>query len=76
MKDQSILLADIISKQNIHIFAEIGVWKFKTIKKLMIQPAVIKTIKEYWAIDPYIEMPQYRNRHEKAMDQMQQNVLL
>jgi len=50
-KSQAPLIADIMDKNNVHIFAEIGVWKFKTVKKLMIKPNVNRTIKEYWAID-------------------------
>ena len=71
MADQAPVLADIIDKHNVHIFAEIGVWKFKMVKKLMIDPSVTRTIKEYWAIDPYREMPQYIDlRHDKTMHKM------
>lgn len=71
MADQAPVLADIIDKHNIHIFAEIGVWKFKMVKKLMIDPSVIRTIKEYWAIDPYREISEYANQyHDKSMYEM------
>jgi len=70
-KSQAPLIADIMDKNNVHIFAEIGVWKFKTVKKLMIKPNVNRTIKEYWAIDPYAEMPQYADlRDDQVMHKM------
>lgn len=71
MADQVPLLAKLIDENNIHIFAEIGVWKFRATKKLMVNPSVTRTIKEYWAIDPYQEMPQYQNRGtDRAMNKM------
>lgn len=73
MADQAPVLADIINKHNIHIFAEIGVWKFKMVKKLMIDPSVTRTIKEYWAIDPYRQIPEYTDScQDKAMRKMGQ----
>jgi len=60
-KDHAPLIARLISTHNVHIFAEIGVWKFKLGKKIMIDPSVLRTIKEYWAVDPYQEMPQYND---------------
>jgi len=69
--DHAPLLAKLIDENNVHIFAEIGVWKFKTIKKVMIEPFVLRTIKEYWAIDPYQEMPQYKDvKPDRVMHKM------
>ena len=66
-------VAEIIDTHSIHIFAEIGVWKFKMGKKLLISPSVNRTIKEYWAIDPYCEMPQYATRKiDQVMHKMGQ----
>ena len=61
-KDHAFVIADLIHQHNIHVFAEIGVWKFKLGKKILINPSVNRTLKEYWAIDPYQEMPQYKDR--------------
>ena len=66
-------IKELIDKYSVHIFAEVGVWKFKMLKKLMVDPSVTRMIKEYWAIDPYSEMPQYTNlTHEKTMYKMGQ----
>ena len=72
-KDHAPLIAKLIDTHNIHVFAEIGVWKFKLGKKILIDPSVNRTLKEYWAIDPYQEMPQYKNRTpDQVMSKMGQ----
>lgn len=72
-KDHAPLIAQLIDTHNIHVFAEIGVWKFKLGKKILINPSVNRTLKEYWAIDPYQEMPQYKDRTpDQVMSKMGQ----
>lgn len=69
-KDHAPLIAKLISQHNVRVFAEIGVWKFKLGKKILVDPSVNKTLKEYWAIDPYREMPQYRQEKNSVMKKM------
>lgn len=73
IKDHAPKIAEFISNHSVHLFAEIGVWKFKLGKKLLIDPSVLRTMKEYWAIDPYMEMPQYRDKDlDRVMNKMGQ----
>ena len=55
-------LADFIQKNNIHKFAEIGVWKSHSAKRIL--KVNYKNLSEYWMIDPWIAMsPPYTERN-------------
>ena len=62
MKEPADKIIELIQEHSVHVFAEIGVGKFKTGKAILTHPVASKLIKEYWAIDPYREMPQYAKK--------------
>lgn len=53
----STVYREFIRKHKLEVIAEIGVFKGRTLKKL-IQSGTCDHIKEYWAIDPWKEFPQ------------------
>ncbi len=55
IKGHSIILIDTVKKEGIKKFAEIGVWKSSTAKRLLVGAGDI--IEEYWAVDPWELMP-------------------
>jgi len=62
MKEPADKIIELIQEHSVHVFAEIGVGKFKTGKAVLTHPVTSKLIKEYWAIDPYQTMPQYAKK--------------
>ena len=50
-------LIDIIKKHKLKKIAEIGVWKSKTMKKVLRANKEFNTIDEYWAIDQWKSLP-------------------
>jgi len=51
------IVRDIIAERNIEIFAEIGVYIGRLIKRIFADQNNRKMLKEYWAIDPWTLYP-------------------
>lgn len=50
MKGHSLILIDILEEEGFKKFAEIGVWKSPTTKRIL---RSVSDLEEYWAIDPW-----------------------
>lgn len=62
----SLVLIDILKDENVRKFAEIGVWKSGTCKRILRN---VSTIDEYWAIDPWeIELAQSRTEKKRTTE--------
>jgi hypothetical protein len=62
----SIIISDLIKENDFKIFAEIGVWKGGTTKRILRKTA----LREYWGIDPWLTMP-YGSKVQRKREQWQ-----
>jgi len=62
---QSKVLAELIFENNVEKLIEIGVWKGTTTKKVLKKK--LPSLKEYWAVDPWLRMgPDYGRMHTRT----------
>jgi hypothetical protein len=66
-KGHSLVLIDILREEKFERFAEVGVWKSGTTKRIL--RTIPNLIKEYWAIDPWQLMPHGSRTQRRRTEQ-------
>jgi len=62
----SIIISNLIKENDFKVFAEIGVWKGGTTKRILRKTL----LREYWGVDPWLTMP-YGSRVQRNRKQWQ-----
>jgi len=68
------IVRDIIKERNFTVFAEIGVFKGRLIKRIFGSQKNREILKEYWAIDPWKLYPGHQPETEEGWDRLYEAV--
>ena len=63
-------LINLIKENNCKKVAEIGIFKGRTMRKVLRNRETFNTIEEYWAIDPFTVLTHYKSYKEKGFHRL------